>query len=90
MVITDLAQFIGILAASEPGFTHAPLYYKEIESFKNTQVALNKGNYNVSVSLPEPIKIQIKWWQDNIFHVCRNIIVPAPEHAIQSDASNTG
>ena len=30
VVITDLAQFIGKLVASEPGFTHAPLYFKEI------------------------------------------------------------
>ena len=34
--------------------------------------------------------MQIKLWQDNIFHVCRNVIVPAPEHAIEFDASNTG
>ena len=90
VVITDIAQFVGKLVASEPGFTHAPLYYKEIEIFKNLQVSLNKGNYNASVALSEPIKMQIKWWQDNVFHVCRNVTVPAPEHVIESDASNTG
>ena len=90
VTIADLAQFIGKLVASEPGFTHAPLHYKEIEIFKNMQVSLHKGNYKAVVSLSGPIKMQIKWWQDNVFHLCRNVFVPSPEHVIESDASNTG
>ena len=32
--IQQLAQFVGKLVPAEPGFTHAPLYYKKIEIYK--------------------------------------------------------
>ena len=37
-VLRQLAQFLGKLTASEPGFAHAPLYYKEIEIFNKTDI----------------------------------------------------
>ena len=88
--ISDLAQFLGKLVATEPGFTHPPLYYKEIESFKNQQVVLHKGNYNAIIHMPNNIKHQIAWWRDNVHHTCRYVLIPGPEHVIESDASNTG
>ena len=35
VTIQNLASFIGKVVAFEPGFDHAPIYYKEIEIFKN-------------------------------------------------------
>ena len=50
ITIQYLASFIGKVVASEPGFDHAPIYYKEIEIFKNEQLASHKGNYNAQIT----------------------------------------
>ena len=59
--IQQLAQFVGKLVAAEPGFTHAPLYYKEIEIYKNVMISKHKGNYNAAITLLEDIKNSIVW-----------------------------
>ena len=88
--IAMLAQFVGKLVATEPGFTYAPLHYKFIEIFKNEQLKFHRGNYDALVVIPENILVEIRWWHDGIEHLKRHIIVPSPSHYITSDSSNTG
>ena len=90
VTIQKLASFIGKVVASEPGFDHAPIYYKEIEIFKNEQLASHKGNYNAQITLPQHILDMIAWWRDNIQNAIRHVVTPRPEFCIESDASNTG
>ena len=88
--IQQLAQFVGKLVATELGFTHAPLYYKEIEIYKNRMISQHKGNYNSIISLPEDVKSLIAWWQAHVRDAKRFVHVSSPEHFIASDASNLG
>ena len=77
-------------AGSGRAFTHAPLYYKEIEIFKNQQVAIHKGDYTAQITLPDEVSSQISWWSEHIHNVVMQVLVPSLEHYIESDASNTG
>ena len=88
--IQMLAQFVGKLVATEPGFAHAPVYYKELEIYKNQQITVHKGNYNAVIALPHEIRDRLLWWQTHILNVRRHVQVPSPEHHIESDASNSG
>ena len=88
--IQQLAQFVGKLVATEPGFTHAPLFYKEIEIYKNSMLAMHKGNYNATISLPDHILHLVTWWQSHVYDAICHVHVPCSEHYIASDASNLG
>ena len=88
--IRELATFTGKLVAAEPGFAEAPIYYKEIESYKNMLLAKNRGNYDAVFEITVNIRKQIEWWQNHVHHTKRHMITPDPEHVIESDASNTG
>ena len=88
--IQQLAQFVGKLVATEPGFTHAPLFYKDIEIYKNSMLAMHKGNYNATISLPDHILHLVTWWQYHVYDAIRHVHVPCPERYIASDASNLG
>ena len=85
-----LASFVGKLVATEPGFPHAPIYYKHIEIFKNEQLRFHRGSMKALVVLPPDIRSHILWWHNNVFHVVRHVIVPSPSHFIESDASGSG
>ena len=88
VTIQDLASFVGKLVATEPGFPHAPIYYKHIEIFKNEQIRFNRGNLLAPVNLTREVASSIRWWQDNVAHICRHVIVPKPSHFIESDSSD--
>ena len=88
--IQQLAQFVGKLVATESGFTQAPLFYKEIEIYKNSMLAMHKGNYNANISLPDHILLLVTWWQPHVYDAIRYVHVPCPEHLIASDASDLG
>ena len=88
--LQQLAQFIGKLVAAEPGFTHAPLYYKEIEIYKNQMLSQHYGDHSATIALTEHARKTIAWWRDNVKNAVRHIIIPGPEHVIASDASNSG
>ena len=88
--LQQLAQFIGKLVAAEPGFTHAPLYYKEIEIYKNQMLSQHCRDHSATIALTEHARKAIAWWRDNVKNAVRHIITPGPEHVIASDASNSG
>ena len=85
-----MASFRGKVFASESCVDQAPIYYKEIEIFKNEQLALHKGNYNAQITLPQHILDMIAWWRDNLQNAIRRVVTPRPEIFIESDVSNTG
>ena len=88
--IQQLAQFIGKLVAAEPGYDYAPLYYKNIEIFKNQMLSKHKGKFDAIISLPAKIREDIAWWGENVYHVKRHVIIPSPGRFIESDASKLG
>ena len=90
ITVRDLSQFIGKLVATEPGFPHAPIYYKSMEIFKNEKLRACCGDFDAKLWLTDSIRQDIKWWQTNVFHVQRHVIVPSPSHFIESDASGKG
>ena len=90
VTIRMVMKFIGKLVATEPGFTHAPLYYKEIENYKNNMITYMRGDFDAVIEIPQHITKQILWWKDNIQHVCRHVVIPAPSYQLQTDSSNTG
>ena len=69
--LQQLAQFIGKLVAAEPGFTHAPLYYKEIETYKNQMlsehvIASDASNSGWGGIVDNESKARGQWSSDEI------------------------
>ena len=86
--IRVFAQLIGKLVASQPGFTLAPLYYKDLEKEKTEWLNLKKGNFDSVVKLSEKTREIILWWLKNVDKTFRKIIVPKPEYVLFSDSSD--
>jgi len=86
--IRQLAEVIGVLVASEPAVDFAPLYYKGMEHYKNIMLQCHKGDYEVTVSLPNKVKCDLLWWVDNILHVNRSLLREKPSVTLTSDSSD--
>ena len=48
--IGEVAQIIGKILASFPGFLYEPLYYRNLERDKTSALAENKGDYGANIT----------------------------------------
>ena len=62
----------------------------KLASGKNEQIAAHRGDFDSCVIITDNIREKIQWWELHVHNVMRNVLVPSPEHYIESDASNTG
>ncbi|CAC5389879.1 unnamed protein product [Mytilus coruscus] len=86
----ELAQLIGKLVASKYGVLYAPVFYKTLEIQKDTEMKLNKGNFDARIILSNDSKECINWWIENIYDSYKPIVFKAPNRKIESDSSMLG
>ncbi|CAC5380671.1 unnamed protein product [Mytilus coruscus] len=90
VTIRDLAQVIGKMVASEPGVKYAPLYFKDLEHFKDKSLKGNQGNFDAIIELDIRSKELLHWWIDNIMFSYKSMSISQPSVIFYSDASKTG
>ncbi|CAC5367235.1 RIC1 [Mytilus coruscus] len=90
VTIRDLAQVIGKMVASEPGVKYAPLYFKDLEHFKDKSLKGNQGNFDAIIELDIRSKELLHWWIDNIMFSYKSMTISQPSVIFYSDASKTG
>lgn len=56
ITLQQLAEFIGLLVSSFPGFTYGPLYYRYLELDKIKGLRLSKGDYSALICLSKESK----------------------------------
>ena len=66
VTIRDLARVIGIMVASEPGVRYAPLYFKDLQIFKDKSLKCNQGNFDSYIELDMRSKDLRTWWINNV------------------------
>ncbi|CAG2191649.1 unnamed protein product [Mytilus edulis] len=90
VTIRDLARVIGKMVASEPGVKYAPLYFKDLEHFKDKSLKGNQGNFDAIIELDIRSKELLHWWIDNIMFSYKSMTISQPSVIFYSDASKTG
>ena len=88
--IRSLAEFIGNLVATEPGFEEAPLWYRGLELDRNVALTEHFGNFDAMTKLSQKAKITIQWWHDHVETLTRQVSIPPPDIVLESDASTKG
>lgn len=90
ITIRELAEIIGIFVALEPGNVYAPLFYKRLELFKNSQLKAARGDYGSEVMLPIELRSDILWWTENAGSYPKPIAKPPVDKTFSCDASASG
>ena len=88
--IRKLAQLLGIFVSCRVVVSHAPIFYKCSEIFKNQMLKLHGGNFESVVRIPQFVREDVSWWQENINCQVRYLIPHTPSLDIFTDASDTG
>lgn len=88
--IREFAKLIGKMVASEPGVQYAPLYYKDLEHFKDKCLKYNNGNFDAKIRLDLECQRNIVWWINNLKDSFKPIIRPDPSIVLYSDSSKSG
>lgn len=85
-----MAQLIGKIVAASPAVQHAPLRYRNLESFKDTMLPQNRGDFDKKVLLTVGSIQDIPWWCDNICTSSKNILIPTVDTVLETDSSQKG
>ena len=89
-MIYEVAEAIGIIVSNFPGAQYGPLRYRPLELDKTKALAQNKGSYKSHIQIINTSKAELTWWVENMRHVNREILLPNPQLAIQTDVSKKG
>ena len=80
----------GTLVSSFPGVEFGPLHYRHIETDKELNLNLNKGNFDSHMTLSHDSLDNIRWWSSNIQTATRKILHNSPDVDVYTDASQMG
>ncbi|KAJ8971845.1 hypothetical protein NQ314_000521 [Rhamnusium bicolor] len=87
--IRDLAKFIGVLISSCPAVKYGWLYTKALE--RENYLALQRANnFEANMDLPDYLKTDILWWEQNILGLYNDIIKNRFKVEIFTDSSLSG
>ena len=90
VTIQTIAELIGKMVAAVPGVEYGPLFYRRLDNDKSKALKLSKGNYQALMKLSEKVKVDLKWWIDNIDTAFKPISKHKYQVTLQTDASNSG
>ena len=60
--IREVAKVIGLIVSSFPAVRYGPMHYRQLETEKSNAVTLNKGDYDVQMTLSMAAKTELYWW----------------------------
>ena len=90
ITIRAVASCIGLLFSSFPAVQFGPLYYRNLEIYKNRALYRAKGDFDTSIVLTVHAFSELSWWLDNVQTVSRLIKTPSIDLTVYSDASLEG
>ena len=90
ITIRLIAQLLGKFSSSFLAVPRGKLHYRALERYKTESLRYHKGNYNRTVSLSEPARLDILWWKNNITGSWAPIMRGNPVHIMTTDASTLG
>lgn len=85
--IIEVARRLGLVVASFSGVEYGPLFYRSLENFKIDDIRESKGNFNDFMLINSEIKVDLKWWIENINHSFKQVLHGNPQLKVRSDAS---
>lgn len=88
--IRRVAQVIGMIVASFSAVEFGKMHYRVLEISKSKALKRNFGNYDATMVVSRGMKIELKWWMDNVQNQVRHITHGTPELTIQTDSSKIG
>ena len=88
--IREVAKVVGTMVASFQAVTYGKLFYRELEKEKIKALKQKQGNFDETMNVTEAMKLDLKYWIDNIKTEIRYIQVRAIDITIQTDSSLIG
>lgn len=88
--IREVARVLGLMVSSFSAVEIGPLYYRNTEKEKIKALKNSLGNFEANMNITNEMKLELKWWSDNIHDQKRVIDRNNPEITIQTDASKEG
>ena len=88
--IRQVASVIGLIVSSFSAVEYGKLFYRNIENEKILALEKSKGNFDNDMFISNEMKVDLKWWIENVKHEVRHITHGNPEITIQTDASLQG
>lgn len=89
ITVQQLASIIGTLVAAFPGVLYGPLYYRQLELLKISELSISY-NYKRKIVLNALAREELKWWLTEGINSFKPISFGNPEIIIQTDASTKG
>ena len=88
--IREVAKVIGVLVSCFPAVEYGRLYYRELEKAKINALKSHLGNFDEQMVVSAEMKLELKWWMENIHCQVRHIYRSSPQVIIQTDSSLEG
>ena len=88
--IREVAQVNGLMVAYSEGVEYGPLNYRCLEREKIAALRANRGNYDLTMSLSQESRCELKWWILNVDQAVKAISHGNPNLTVTSDASKLG
>ena len=88
--LRDIAKVIGNLVSVFPAVEQGQLHYRNLEYQKIIGLKRSKGNFDEKIQITDKMKIELKWWINNIQSQHRKIDYGNIQLVITTDASMSG
>ena len=88
--IEEMARLIGRLIAACPAVEYGMLYTRVLEREKILALRANNFNFNGKLLIKESVRVDLKWWIENLTDAKNLINKEDFSKEIYTDASNTG
>ena len=88
--IREVARVIGLLVSTFSAVEYGPLHYRELEKEKIILLKTNSGNLDALMSVTGLMKLDLRWWIENVENQVRNISHGNADLILVTDASLSG
>lgn len=88
--IRDVAKVIGLCVSTFSAVEYGPLHYRELEREKILALKEKKGNFEANMCITPTMKIELRWWIENVSSQTRKIRHDNADLVIITDASLSG
>ena len=88
--IQSVARLVGLMVSSFSAVEYGRLFYRKIEIGKIQALNKAKGDFSKLMYITCEMKVELKWWIDNLSYQKRLIDHGNPDLSITTDASTLG
>jgi hypothetical protein len=85
-----VSRVIGLLVSSFSAVEYGPLHYRNLEMNKIDALKLSAGKFDAEMNITFNMKVDLRWWLDNLSFQKRVIHHGNPDVSITTDASLLG